>query len=111
MGNVQGYVKVKDRDKSERHLIKLNQLCNERNWNDMHVYDFQKNELGLIKNGKYEKMKIVYIPGIGDCYVYHTKGKLELYHAKTFLEHLKDAAVEHINNTFKIKDEEELINL
>ena len=56
-------------------------------------------------------MKIVYIPGIGDCYEYHTKGKLELYLAKIFIEHLKDAAVQHINNTFKIKDEEELINL
>ena len=74
------------------------------------LYDFQKNEVGFIENGKYEKMKIVYIPGIGDCYEYHSKGKLELYHTKTFLEHLKDAAVEHINNTFKLKDEEELIN-
>ena len=107
---MQGYVKIKDRDKLERHLIKFNQLHN-KDWNDMHVYDFQKNEVGLINNGKYEKTKIVYIPGIGDCYEYNRNGKVELYHKKMFLEYLKDAAVEHINNTFKIKDEEELINL
>ena len=110
MGNVSGYVKVKDRDKSERHLIKFNQLHN-KNWNERHVYDFQKNEVGFIENGKYEKMKIVYFPGIGDCYEYNRNGKVELYHTKTFLEILKNAAVEHIHNTFKIKDEEDLINL
>ena len=42
MGNVSGYVIIKDKEDSARHLIKVNQLCNERNWNDMHVYDFQK---------------------------------------------------------------------
>ena len=110
MGNVSGYVKVKDRDKSERHLIKFNQLHN-KDWNERHVYDFQKNEVGFIENGKYEKTKIVYIPGIGDCYEYNRNGKVELYFKKEFLEYLKDAAVEHINNTIKIKDEEELINL
>ena len=41
MGNVSGYVKVKDNDDSARHLIKFNQLHN-KDWNDMHVYDFQK---------------------------------------------------------------------
>ena len=110
MGNVQGYVKVKDRDASARHLIRINQL-HKKDWDDMHVYDFQNNEVGYIENGKYEKVKIVDISGVGECYKYHLKGMVKLYLKKEFLETLKNAAVEHINNTFKIKDDEELINL
>ena len=42
MGNVSGYVKVKDKEDSSRHLIKVNQLRDDRNWSDIHEYDFQK---------------------------------------------------------------------
>jgi len=111
MGNVQGYVKVKDRDKLERHLIKLNKLYNidlDDNW----VYDFQKHEIGHCKDGMYMKQYSNYIDrNIGDCYIFKINGKVELYDQEKFLEYLKNAAVEHINNTFKIKDDDELINL
>ena len=110
MGNVQGYVKVKDNDASARHLIRINQLYN-KDWDDIHVYDFQNNEIGKIENGKYVKMSTEQISGVGECYKYQTKGMVTLYYKKEFLETLKNAAVEHISNTFKIKDEEELINL
>ena len=48
---------------------------------------------------------------IGNCYKFTMNGKVELYDQEKFLEILKNAAVEHINNAFKIKDDEELINL
>ena len=111
MGNVSGYVKVKDNEDSSKHLIKVNQLCNDRNWRDVLVYDFQNNEIGKIENGKYEKASAVQISGVGECYIYNRNGMIELYPKKWFREHLKNAAVEHINNTFKRKDDEESINL
>ena len=110
MGNVSGYVKIQDSDDSTRHLIRLNQLHDVFK-DDRNVYDFQKHEIGCVDNGKYEKKSTVYISGVEECYKYNRKGMVELYQKKWFLEYLKNAAVEHINNTFKIKDEEELINL
>ena len=40
MGNVSGCVKLKDKEDSARHLIKVNQLHN-KDWDDYWVYDFQ----------------------------------------------------------------------
>ena len=110
MGNVSGYVKVKDNEDSSRHLIKVNQL-HDKDWDDRHVYDFHINEIGKIENGKFVKMEITSISGVGECYKYNSNGMVNLYFKKEFLEYLKNAAVEHVNNTFKIKDDEELINL
>ena len=99
MGDWQGYVKIQDNEDSARHLIRINQFNNYRNWSDKHVYDFQNNEVGFIKNGKYEKARTVEIPGVGPCYYYSTQGKLELYPNLWFLEYLKSAAAKHINKT------------
>ena len=99
MGDWQGYVKIQDNKDSTRYVIRINQLNNYRNWSDIHVYDFQNNEVGIIKNGKYEKASTIQIHGVGECYYYSTHGKLELYPKKWLLEYLKNAAVEHMNKT------------
>ena len=111
MGNMQGYVKIQENEESTRHLIKLNQFRDDRNWSDIHVYDFQNNEYGCIKDGKYEKASTIQVHGVGECYYFSNHGKLELYLKKWFLKDLKDGAVEHVNKAIATKNDEELINL
>ena len=74
-------------------------MNNDRNWCDRYVYDFKNNEVGMIKNGKYEKTDSCHILGFGQCYYYNNKGKLELYPNLWFQDYLKNAAVKNINKT------------
>ena len=41
---------------------------------------------------------------IGDCYIFKINGKVELYDQEKFLEHWKNAAVEHINNSLQSQE-------
>ena len=116
MGNVQGYVKIKDKNDSSMHLIKVNKLHKLRNgeWADKWVYDLHKNEFGKVEDGKFIKKSIVNIPGIGDCYSFNKKGKIELYVKEWFLQELRDAAVKYIENSIasgKSSEDDQLINL
>ena len=50
MGCDEGYVKIKDKNDSSIHLIKVNKLHKRRNgeWADRWVYNFQENEFGRV---------------------------------------------------------------
>ena len=116
MGNVQGYVKIKDKEDSSIHLIKVNKLHKRRNgeWNDRWVYNFQENEFGRVEDGKFIKHLTTYINGIGNCYCFSEKGEIELYIESWFLKELRDAAVKHIENSLtagKTSEDDQLINL
>ena len=105
MGCVEGYVKIKDKNDSSIHLIKVNKLHKFRDgeWNDRWVYNFHENEFGWVENGKFERHSAVFIPQIGKCFTFNHNGEVILYKEKWFLDKLKDAAVEYID--------EQLINL
>ena len=101
MGNVQGYVKIKDTNDSSIHLIKANKLHQRRNgeWSDKCVYNFQENKFGLIQNGKFIEYKTINIHGLGEVYFFDVKGEVELYVERWLLKELRNAAVKYIEDS------------
>ena len=115
MGNVQGYVKIKDKEDSSIHLIRVNKLhkCSNGEWSDKCVYNFHENEFGSIVNGKFKKYSTINIRGIGDCYYVKVRGEIELYVKSWFLKELRNAAVKYIENSIasgKSSEDDQLIN-
>ena len=116
MGNAQGYVKIKDKEDTSIHLIKVNKLHKRRDgeWKDRWVYNFHENEFGKVEDGKFIKHSTVNIHGLGDCYYFSIKGEIELYVKSWFLQELRNAAVKDLENLLtagKPSEDEKLINL
>ena len=104
MGNVSGYVKIQDNLKSARHFIRINKL-HEKYWTDRHVYDFKKNEIGILEDGRYYTNYASYThPTLGKCYNYYDLRKDMFFNGKQFLEYLKNAAAEYIGKVQHIPD-------